>query len=499
MALNVGRHSYDVYVVRFEVVAAHLFGLVGQIHDKDLTGGARNHQHLFLRTQVNFLYAQFWIVGIGIEGADFAKRRPIVVTRRLATLAGIERRRIRLKVIGRSERVHKAHAHVGHVPKSDRAVLVARQQQVYVGRVARLGHSVGVCGAHGPLSVREHFASLLARRAVFFERVVQFGGHFVHVVSAYDGRRVNRVQIGQFELWPVVVKAHVVILALYHTDCYFVRIVDARTPATKNDVWLVVAASFDKALGDRFARVRPVDNVGGTARTGVGEDEGAVRVRRGYALALLVERGRLDRLLGLHYLIDVIFDEVEEEPEAALVRDQQFGQLFGMVTYGLDGSELTQFFVRCGHVFEYVVFVDDAGHQLKLTHVEHVYVAGLEAKEQVAVVVEQSEGGQAHWNFLDWWVFAKGLDRDWTRPCLSCRCGKRVRSPLSADTGLGRTEFFVWEKDARPGSTRAVGDTCSARRKCGCRRFACRSLSALAFCRSPLRTAWTESLCRLFC
>ena len=48
-----------------------------------------------------------------------------------------------------------------------------------------------------------------------------------------------------------------------------------------------------------------------------------------------------------------------------------------------------------GQILEYIVLVDDAGHNLKGAHVEHVNIARLKSQKQMRVVVEKRESGQS--------------------------------------------------------------------------------------------------------
>ena len=145
----------------------------------------------------------------------------------------------------------------------------------------------------------------------------------------------------------------------------------------------------------------------GNASVEVPENKGAVGVRRGHALAALVEHGRLELLLRALYGVDAVGDEVEYAPEAARVRDQQLGELPRMVADGLDRAQLAERSLagrrlrlvggaaaagqRVRLVLEHKVLVDAAGHEGERGHVKHVDVARLEAQEQVAVVGEERE------------------------------------------------------------------------------------------------------------
>lgn len=119
----------------------------------------------------------------------------------------------------------------------------------------------------------------------------------------------------------------------------------------------------------------------------------------GHALAMLIEHGRLELLLGLIDLFDLILDKIEHDPQAALIGDEQFGEQTRMMTNRLDCAERGEFFVvgrgGRGQILEYVVFVDHSRDHLKRAHVEHVHVARLETNEQVTVVVEQCQRRQA--------------------------------------------------------------------------------------------------------
>lgn len=153
-----------------------------------------------------------------------------------------------------------------------------------------------------------------------------------------DGEKINNLRRK--------VEAYVRILALYDGDGNLVRIVDARTTAAEYDIGLIVAARLDQTLVDRLARIRTVDDIRRrTARTrtghiGQGRDgrgldgrrqrrsrtqipqyERAVRVRRGHTLSMLIEHGRLELLLRLIDLFDLIFNKVEYNPQAALIGD----------------------------------------------------------------------------------------------------------------------------------------------------------------------------------
>ena len=127
----------------------------------------------------------------------------------------------------------------------------------------------------------------------------------------------------------------------------------------------------------------------------------------GHTLAALIEGGRLESRAAVLHGLDLVLDEVEGDPEAALVGDEQLGELARMVRYGLDGAELCErLLIACavvvvarrvgqgGHTLEHKVFADDAGHERERGHVEHVHVARLEAHEQVRVVVEEREGAE---------------------------------------------------------------------------------------------------------
>lgn len=60
---------------------------------------------------------------------------------------------------------------------------------------------------------------------------------------------------------------------------------------------------------------------------------------RCHALAMLIEHGRFELLLGLIDLFDLILDEIEDYPEAALIGDEEFGEETRVVAYRLDGAE----------------------------------------------------------------------------------------------------------------------------------------------------------------